>query len=435
MHGVNHLLLSHNVIYKAMGHNIFIEDGVETANVIEYNLVVDTRESWSLLVTDQTPASFWLQHPDNTFVGNHAAGSAKYGFHFDMPEHPTGPSADPSICPINAKLGVFANNTAHSNGRYGLRVHHGLVPRQYPCLPISDTNPSVEAVFENFVSYKNKRNGMISERLGAVVFKNFTTADNGKAGMEVSLVDEEVGWGECRIKDGLVIGRTDSNSEAFLDRSSPHGIIGPRSDNFVIDGTRFVNFEKDGEAFGAALGTCSHCFHSASTDSGARTITTMGLKFDDSVPKKISYQFPYRAIFYDEDGSLTGIGVGTWASAYWLHNVAPECMVDQEVFDGIICDNSVQVRRVAFHGYEPSDAFRLMDLRIARWDSSLEASLTSESQRTAYLDDIANYSVVPFKAKKNPANGHAVPFVTGHSYRLHWDSGLDFTQLKVEISD
>ena len=80
-----------------MGHNIFIEDGVETANVIEYNLVVDTRESWSLLVTDQTPASFWLQHPDNTFVGNHAAGSAKYGFHFDMPEHPTGPSADPSI--------------------------------------------------------------------------------------------------------------------------------------------------------------------------------------------------------------------------------------------------------------------------------------------------------------------------------------------------
>jgi hypothetical protein len=52
VHGVNNLVLYNNVIYKEMGHGIFIEDGVETGNLIERNLVIDTRESWSLLVTD-----------------------------------------------------------------------------------------------------------------------------------------------------------------------------------------------------------------------------------------------------------------------------------------------------------------------------------------------------------------------------------------------
>jgi hypothetical protein len=42
----------HNVIYSAMGHNIFIEDAAETKNRIEYNLVANTLRSWSLLNTD-----------------------------------------------------------------------------------------------------------------------------------------------------------------------------------------------------------------------------------------------------------------------------------------------------------------------------------------------------------------------------------------------
>jgi hypothetical protein len=52
VHGVNNLKIQHNVIYKTMGHTIFVEDGAETNNSIEYNLVMDTRESWSLLVID-----------------------------------------------------------------------------------------------------------------------------------------------------------------------------------------------------------------------------------------------------------------------------------------------------------------------------------------------------------------------------------------------
>ena len=54
----------------------------------------------------------------------------------------------------------------------------------------------------------------------------------------------------------------------------------------------------------AAHGTCSHCFHSAATDSGARTVRTSALEFNNT-PRRIRYQIPLRGIFLDNDGSLS----------------------------------------------------------------------------------------------------------------------------------
>ena len=159
------------------------------------------------------------------------------------------------------------------------------------------------------------------------------------------------------------------------------------------------------------------------------------LKFDASVPKRISYQYPWRAIFYDADGSLTSGAPRSWATPYWKHNEQPECRVDEDVYDGIVCSPDVQIRRVAFHGYQPSDTFRLMDLRITQLDRAEEEVHVDEGTRESYLDDKDNYSLVPFKLKLNPSNGHAMPFVTGHRYHIHWQSGLDFTKMKVEVSE
>jgi len=99
LHGVHYLTIQNNVVYKAMGHTIFIEDAVETKNLIDRNLVVDTRASDSLLNTDATPACFWITNPDNIFTNNHAAGSERYGYWFDLQEHATGPSLDFNVCP------------------------------------------------------------------------------------------------------------------------------------------------------------------------------------------------------------------------------------------------------------------------------------------------------------------------------------------------
>ena len=97
IHGVHYLTVESNVAYETMGHTFFIEDAVETKNLVKNNLAVKTKISWSLLNTDQTPASFWITHPDNQFIGNHAAGSDKYGFWMDFKPNPTGPSYTPNV--------------------------------------------------------------------------------------------------------------------------------------------------------------------------------------------------------------------------------------------------------------------------------------------------------------------------------------------------
>ena len=185
-----------------MGHSIFVEDAIETKNVVDGNLVLGTRESWSLLNTDQTPASFWITHPDNIFTNNHAAGSARYGFWYDTQEHPINGSFTLDICPVNERLGEFRDNTTHSNGRYGLRIFHKLVPRTNPCAAWTYNNsdpsatgapypgnPSIPAKFYNLVGWKNGRSAAIGEEMGAVEWHNFKTADNLLSGMEWSFAN------------------------------------------------------------------------------------------------------------------------------------------------------------------------------------------------------------------------------------------------------
>ena len=80
---------------------------------------------------------------------------------------------------------------------------------------------------------------------------------------------EYVGGEYAGVYDSVIIGKTE-NTEELLEESWPHGIIGPRTSGFTIKGVQFHNFDW-GES--AALGTCSHCFHPAATDSGARTVS------------------------------------------------------------------------------------------------------------------------------------------------------------------
>ena len=105
-----------------------------------------------------------------------------------------------------------------------------------------------------------------------------------------------------------------------------------------------------------------------------------------------------------------------------------------DAHDGIVCPRTVQVRRVAFHGYEPG-SFQHAELRITRLEPEDEERMAGSGTLEAYLDDKENYSNVPFKPKLKPTNGWAMPYVTGHRYRIHWGSGLDFTRMKVEVSE
>lgn len=183
-----------------------------------------------------------------------------------------------------------------------------------------ETNKPITANFYNLVSYKNKRNGAIIEKSGAVQWHNFKTADNLLTGMEYSITSNiEDGW--AKIVGGLVIGRSE-NSEEALDLASPKGVICSRTENFAIEGVKFYNFNYNSAA---AIGTCSHCWHDNNTDSGGRTITVSDLYFDETVWQRVLYTTPWRTIFHDKTGSMTELGPNSWFLPYWKHLLQPEC--------------------------------------------------------------------------------------------------------------
>ena len=84
-----------------------MEDGIETGNVVRYNLAVWVKPSSSTLNVDITPASYWVTNANNTVSHNAAAGGSHFGFWYQMFEHPDGPSFDENICPRYIKLLAF----------------------------------------------------------------------------------------------------------------------------------------------------------------------------------------------------------------------------------------------------------------------------------------------------------------------------------------
>ena len=378
MHGTHHLRLTDNVVYHVMGHNFFIEDAIETKNLLQNNLVISAARSWSLLNTDQTPAGFWVTHPDNEFTGNRVGGSDRYAYWYDLQEHAIGPSANINICSEYERVGIFRNNSAHSCGRYGLRIFHNMVPRQFPCKPIvydpTNTtdpfyaNPLQTVEFRDLTSWKNNRNGAIAGTVGDIKFINFKVADNILAGVEMEITKDARGTHRAGVYNSTVVAFTSNNFDrGYLDvkRQSPHGVITPRSEFFTVSGVTFVNFNFERAA---ALGDCSHCFHPAATDSGARTAFTEKLTFV-STTRRIRYQYPFTGIFNDLDGSLTGKGPDSYATFAYPHLMQPGCTFDDAIYDGVICDNTAKVRRISIHNGNPS-YLRSMSIKILKYDDA-----------------------------------------------------------------
>jgi hypothetical protein len=151
-----------------------------------------------------------------------------------------------------------------------------------------------------------------------------------------------------QIYDTLIIGKS-ANTEPALDKASPVGINTPRTEFFTIRKVRFHNYHWNGAT---AIKDCSHCQHSASTDSGGRTVKTEGLAFVN-VDRRIKYNTPYTGIFYDLDGSLTELGPNSWAVKDWPHLKHEGCLWDSAtvlMYNGMVCKNTVEVRRIAFYG-------------------------------------------------------------------------------------
>ena len=80
MIGTHNLLVERNVIYNVKGGGVFIEDGIETGNIIQYNLAVFVIQSTSLLTEDITPGRLKLSDHDLFLIVLNNSISIKYVF-------------------------------------------------------------------------------------------------------------------------------------------------------------------------------------------------------------------------------------------------------------------------------------------------------------------------------------------------------------------
>jgi hypothetical protein len=432
IHGVHFLTIKNNVYLNHMGHGIFIEDSVETNNIIEGNLIMRTTTSASLLFSDLKPAAIWITMPKNFIRYNHAAGSTHFGFWFDLPGNPTGPSATATVCPSGTPLGQFHHNVAHTNG-IGLRIYPIYIPRTNPCGGVSNSslqdpfseNPSVIAEFTDNLLFVNGQ-GFFGRNLGAIQIKRTAFISNG---MNAAVAEPNSAiLFTPRIEDSIFVGKV--NSWYSLQGVQSSGAFGTgRRDGFLLKNIKFYDFPSSATMFN----TCDGCGNELHRDIGARQTRFEQLEFLNVQAKMIQYDDASRDkdILQDVDGSLIkkfGISssTGGWIVPYFKHLEAPGCITvitDTTLCSEkcLICDNTIKLRRLTF--VMSGSNFDGLDLKI------LNYSVTDT------MNNPDNFSIVKFRSVTiQNFKGWAIPFVSSFSYNIHWSTGLDFNSLFIENS-
>ncbi|KAJ8273405.1 hypothetical protein GJAV_G00101260 [Gymnothorax javanicus] len=351
IHNTHNLLVERNVIYDIMGGAFFIEDGIETGNVVQYNLAVFVKQSTSLLNDDVTPAAYWVTNPNNIIRHNAAAGGTHFGFWYRMHDHPDGPSFDYRICQKKIPLGEFYNNTVHSQGWFGLWIFQEYFPvRGGGC----GSNQPDPAVFRALTTW-NCEKGAEWVNVGAVQFREFLMLNNEKAGIEAKRIIPRyvAGFGVAVgavMENCTIVGHVDELGlgSKYCTR---RGIILPLDDGLSVLSTSFLNFDRPSCAALAVTridGTCE-------TNCGGWSARFAGIQFFNSA-NKAAFKTEHEVVLEDTDGTLTGNPGSKVVPKTPLLDPA-HCSQNAEWsidFPGSICDQTINFHRLAFNNPSPS---------------------------------------------------------------------------------
>ncbi|XP_076825620.1 fibrocystin-L-like isoform X2 [Clavelina lepadiformis] len=300
IHGTHNLLVESNVVYDVMGGAIFIEDGIETGNIIQYNMVVFVRQSTSLLNDDITPAAFWVTNPNNTVRHNHAAGGTHFGFWYRMHEHPDGPSYTTTVCQQKVELGEFRNNTVHSQGWFGLWIFESYFPMKGSSCTSTEPSP---AKFDSLTTWHCEK-GAEWVNCGAIQFNNFVMVNNEDTGIDIKLISGTA-WGDAKVTNLTVVGHSPQSDAT----STKTGITLPFAPGLFVDGAKIFNFDDGGVALkgttvqGKCVDVC-----------GGFYFWFQRIKYY-SVTKRIHWRWTHEGVLVDRDGSLTADASGAPGTA------------------------------------------------------------------------------------------------------------------------
>ncbi len=290
VHGTNDVRVENNVTYNTVGHCFFLEDGIEHGNEFVHNLAIQTKCHTSkpcvptnlaaagemanyddrnvvrsggqaskdvLLPSDNTVTSFWITNPDNVYRDNVAAGSDANGFWLSLPEHPNGAFEGTDVSkaswPRRTPFREFKGNTAHSNydgfmfdrnfavNNTFIVTGSSHIPKENPA---DNNSRTVETVFENLTTYKN-RNGGVWGRGEMHTFRNLKAADNAMG------YTHAAGGGRdpftSRVVDSLFVGETENIGNPGTDSEKAYGRTLPKPEmpDFPIRAYEYYDLRHD----------------------------------------------------------------------------------------------------------------------------------------------------------------------------------------------
>ncbi len=319
IHNSHNILIENNVVYDIVGGAFFLEDGIETGNVFQYNFLAGVKSSTSLLNDDITPAAFWITNPDNIVRHNHVAGGTHFGFWYRMLEHPTGPSATNHICPQKVPLNEYYNNTVHSCGWYGLWVFETYDPTEGGTC---QSTVSKAAVFRNLTAWHNKRCAE-SVECSAIQFIGHVCVANELANIEMFHIHRSNV--ETLVEDTVIAANFDTPRAA----STKRGLVSPLNLGLIVRNVTFINFNKqqNGERDCAAIGTVQ-IICTCMTRCGGFYVEFSKITWANSDSKAYT-EWEFQFNLADLDGTLTGGAPGS--HVYHASNLLPpECQIRQD---------------------------------------------------------------------------------------------------------
>lgn len=304
--------IENNVAYDHIGHGFFLEDNFSVRNIFYRNLGILTRVPASGEAIEPhdrtpnptqgstffiTPATFWINHPDNDFIENVAAGSDGTGFWY--------------LAQVNQKMGINNNNRSHSN-TFNFTVDgnidmNGNFTYGHYRPPVGQT-----PLINGFTSFKGRERGLWT-RGDLMYFDNCRLADNPRNTFFAN---------NQQLRSGLIVGKSlntgnpVTSNELAASRSLAIPNL-PATDEFNIFYGHSLYDGPSGLStvhFAEFSGTNSFCFSIFAAALKSPVHWAQGITFDATVSAASKFYFAkstdaemmYSSGLIDRDGSITG---------------------------------------------------------------------------------------------------------------------------------